>query len=183
MALYRHVQVEFWTNPKVLEEMSPEDKLLFLYLLTNQSTTQIGIYKITKKQIAFETGYSLESVKCIMERFEKKHKTIKYNENTREIAIKNWGKYNGNRLGKPVIDCIVRDLKKVDDKSLVRYVMDSIQNEKIKNLYLQAIENENIETKKEMQNGKPKHEKIPNTEGRTNNQRTREELLEYAKNL
>ena len=56
MAIYRHVHVEFWKDPKVLEELTPEDKLFFIYLLTNPNTTQIGVYKITKKQIAFELG-------------------------------------------------------------------------------------------------------------------------------
>ena len=54
MAIYRHVHVEFWKDPKVLEELTPEDKLFFIYLLTNPNTTPIGVYKITKKQIAFE---------------------------------------------------------------------------------------------------------------------------------
>ena len=49
MAIYRHVHVEFWKDPKVLEELTPEDKLFFIYLLTNPNTTQIGVYKITKK--------------------------------------------------------------------------------------------------------------------------------------
>ena len=29
MAIYRHVHVEFWKDPKVLEELTPEDKLFF----------------------------------------------------------------------------------------------------------------------------------------------------------
>ena len=44
MAMFRKVHTEFWTDPKVLEEMTPEDKYFMLYLLTNPNTTQIGIY-------------------------------------------------------------------------------------------------------------------------------------------
>ena len=66
MAIYRHVHVEFWKDPKVLEELTPEDKLFFIYLLTNPNTTQIGVYKITKKQIAFELGFSIESVNALI---------------------------------------------------------------------------------------------------------------------
>jgi len=58
-------------------------------LLTNESTTQIGIYQITKKQIAFDMGYSMESAGALHQRFRDHHKIIKYNEETREIAIKN----------------------------------------------------------------------------------------------
>lgn len=48
----------------VLEEMTPEDKLFYIYLLTNSNTTQIGIYKMTKKEMAFDLGYSIETVHC-----------------------------------------------------------------------------------------------------------------------
>ncbi len=90
MAIYRHVHVEFWKVPKVLEELTPEDKLFFIYLLTNPNTTQIGVYKITKKQIAFELGFSIESVNALMDRFINNYGLIKYNNDTREICLKNW---------------------------------------------------------------------------------------------
>ena len=106
MAIYRHVHVEFWKDPKVLEELTPEDKLFFIYLLTNPNTTQIGVYKITKKQIAFELGFSIESVNVLMDRFINNYGFIKYNNDTREICLKNWGKYNLNKLGKPMLDCV-----------------------------------------------------------------------------
>ena len=105
MAIYRHVHVEFWKDPKVLEELTPEDKLFFIYLLTNPNTTQIGVYKITKKQIAFELGFSIESVNALMDRFINNYGLIKYNNDTREICLKNWGKYNLNKLGNSLFIC------------------------------------------------------------------------------
>ena len=86
------VRTEFWKNPIVSEEMTPEDKYFYLYLLTNPNTTQIGIYQITKKQMAFDLGYSIESVQSLLERFIRHHKLIRYNPETRELAIKNWEK-------------------------------------------------------------------------------------------
>ena len=126
MAIYRHVHVEFWKDPKVLEELTPEDKLFFIYLLTNPNTTQIGVYKITKKQIAFELGFSIESVNVLMDRFINNYGLIKYNNDTREICLKNWGKYNLNKLGKPMLDCVRSELKNVDDKSLLDFIKPSI---------------------------------------------------------
>jgi hypothetical protein len=115
MAKFRMVRVDFWRNPVMLEEMSPEDKYfyLYLYLLTNPNTTQIGIYQITKKQMAFDLGYSIESVHALMDRFIHHHKVIRYNSETRELAIKNWGKYNLQKGGKPIMDCIYSELKEV----------------------------------------------------------------------
>ncbi len=117
MAKFRMINIGFWDDPKVVEEMTPEDKYLFLYLLTNANTTQIGIYSITKKQMAFDTGYSMEAVNNIFERLIQRHKLMKYNPKTRELAIRNWGKYNFNRGGKPVEDCVMSELSKVKDRS------------------------------------------------------------------
>ncbi|WP_243459337.1 DnaD domain protein [Metabacillus bambusae] len=135
MAKYRMVRTEFWKNPIVSEEMTPEDKYFYLYLLTNPHTTQIGIYKITKKQMAFDLGYSIESVHSLMERFTRHHKLIRYNPETREIAIKNWGKDNLHKGGKPVMDCINSELKEVEDLSLILYVSETIQKSEIRSLY------------------------------------------------
>lgn len=135
MAKYRYVQTEFWNDPKIVEEMTPEDKLFFLYLLTNASTTQIGIYQITKKQMAFDIGYSVESINSLLDRFVNHHKIVKYNPDTREIAIKNWGKYNLIRGGKPILDCVKSELKEVKDFSLIDYVVEQIGNDTIKEIY------------------------------------------------
>lgn len=135
MAIFRKVHTEFWRDPKVLEELTPEGKLLFLYTLTNPNTTQIGIYKITKKQMAFELGFSTESINALMDIFENKYKLIKYNKETRELAIKHWGKYNLDRGGKPIIDCIKKELKYVKDKSLIHYVSENIERQELKVLF------------------------------------------------
>ncbi|WP_257148415.1 DnaD domain-containing protein [Bacillus sp. AFS073361] len=135
MAKYRMVRTDFWKNPMVSEEMSPEDKYFYLYLLTNPETTQIGIYKITKKQMAFDLGYSIESVHALMERFTDLHKLIRYNPETRELAIKDWARNNLHKGGKPIMDCIYSELKEVVDTSLIRYVSESILKEEMRSLF------------------------------------------------
>lgn len=132
MANFRYVYTTFWNDPRVVEEMTAEDKYFFLYLLTNESTTQIGIYQITKKQIAFDMGYSMESAGALLQRFKDHHKLINYNEETREIAIKNWGKYNLNRGGKPILDCVRSELKEVKDTSLIQWVGEGVPNDSVR---------------------------------------------------
>ncbi|MCM3728915.1 DnaD domain protein [Neobacillus cucumis] len=144
MAKYRMIHTDFWENPIVIEEFTPEDKFFYLYLLTNPFTTQIGIYKITKKQMAFDLGYSIESVYSLMERFIQHHELIRYNPETRELAIKNWGKDNLQKVGKPVMDCIFSELKEVEDLSLIRYVLDPIQRQEIRSLYESFCEQEEM---------------------------------------
>lgn len=132
MAIYRYVRTEFWKDAKVLEEMTPEDKLFFLYILTNTNTTQIGIYKIPKKQIGFELGYSIETINTLIDRFENYYKILKYNPETRELAVRMWGKYNLNKGGKPILDCIKKEIREVKDKTLLAYVAENILKEDIK---------------------------------------------------
>lgn len=128
MAKYRHVQTSFWSDARVSEEMTPEDKYFYLYLMTNEHTNQIGVYQITRKQMAFELGYSIESAKALLDRFMNHHDLVVYNEDTRELCILNWGKYNLNKGGKPIEDCIKKELKSIKDLSLVRLVLERTEN-------------------------------------------------------
>ena len=149
MALYRHVYLKFWKDDKVMELFSVEEKLLFLFLLTNPNTTQIGVYKILPKEIAFMTGFEEEEVSIMLELFEKEYKLIKYNKLTHEIAIVHWARYNLNKAGgKPMMDCISSELSRVEDVSLLQVILDHIKNEKIKQLYINVIRREKEESSK-----------------------------------
>lgn len=137
MAKYRYIYKELWED--MSEGFTPEDKLFYIYLMTNASTTQIGVYKIYKKMIAMELGYSIETIDSLLARFEEHHKLIKYNEKTREIALNEWGKINLNKGGKPIEDCIKAEFPFVEDKSLLLYVLDKIKSEKIRQVFTDEI--------------------------------------------
>ena len=126
MSIKRIIDTQFWTDDKVVDMFSPEDKLFFLYLMTNPHTTQLGIYKINKKIMAFELGYSVEVVSVLVERFENKYKLIWYSPQTQEIAIKNYLKHSIIKGGKPVYDLLVKEIKQVKNKELIKCVYNSI---------------------------------------------------------
>ena len=160
MALYRHVYLKFWKDDKVMELFSVEEKLLFLFLLTNPNTTQIGVYKILPKEIAFMTGFEEEEVSIMLELFEKEYKLIKYNKLTHEIAIVHWARYNLNKAGgKPMMDCISSELSRVEDVSLLQVILVHIKNEKIKQLYINAIRREKEESSKVKNEGEVIYER------------------------
>ncbi|CEN87369.1 hypothetical protein [Paraclostridium sordellii] len=174
MAIYRPVHVTFWQDPKVIEEMTPEDKLFFLYLITNPKTTQIGIYQITKKQMAFELGYSIESINALMDRFENHHKTIIYNKETRELAIINWGRYNFPRAGTPIENCVKKELASVKDKSLIKIVGERIENKKIKEIFISFLEDVRDELRdgeRDEGNNNNKHNNNNNNNNKHNNKK------------
>ena len=52
---------------------------MLLYILTNPYTTQIGIYKISIKQMAFDLGFTKPYVKSTLEKFESEYNIIRYN--------------------------------------------------------------------------------------------------------
>lgn len=128
MGIKRIVDVQFWNDDKVLEYFSPEDKLFMLYLMTNPHTTQLGIYPINKKHMSFELGYTIDVINVLLDRFENKYEMIKYSNETKEIAIKNYLKHSIIKGGKPVEDCLMKEIRQVKDKSLLSYVYSNIKD-------------------------------------------------------
>ena len=94
MALYRNVQVSFWTDAKIVNDFSLDDTYFYLYLFTNPHTNLCGCYELVMRQIAYETKYSVEKVKSLIERLSNVHKVIKYCKETNEVLLINWHKYN-----------------------------------------------------------------------------------------
>lgn len=89
MAKQRYINTKFWDDSYV-SELDPIEKLLFIYILTNALTNISGIYEITIKRIAFDTGIDKDMVMKIIKRFEE-HDKIKYENEW--IAIKNFIKH------------------------------------------------------------------------------------------
>jgi len=126
MATFRKVHIQFWGDP-FIQDLTPEQKFFYLYLLTNGQTKQCGIYEVTKKQICYDTGYNIDTVSKLLQYCINTDK-IKYNEVTNEIAIKNWNKYNGSDSPK-VQSCVNQELKSVKDTVLIEYIygMDNVE--------------------------------------------------------
>ena len=127
MAVKRIVSTSFWSDSKI-DTFSPEDKYFMLYLLTNPHTTQLGIYEFSMKHAAFEMGYSVETVQALLSRFQDRYRIIMYCQDTGEIAIKNYLKHSIVKGGKPVLDCLKKELRQVKSKDLVKFVFSANQN-------------------------------------------------------
>ena len=68
MASYRNISMDFWTDSKVVDDFTPEDRYIYLYCMTNPHTNLCGCYEVSIKQIANETGYNNDSVerRCVI---------------------------------------------------------------------------------------------------------------------
>lgn len=94
MAIYRTVSLSFWTDTKVIDDFTPEDRYFYLYLFTNPHTNLAGCYEVSTKQMAYETGYSKETVEGLLVRFSEVHGVCDYSSETKEVLLLNWHKYN-----------------------------------------------------------------------------------------
>ena len=52
MGLYRNLHTSFWTDNKVEDDFTPEDKYFYAYLLTNPQTNICGCYEVSFNQIS-----------------------------------------------------------------------------------------------------------------------------------
>ena len=128
MAIFRKIHTSFWSD-SFIQDLEKDQKLFYLYLLTNERTRQCGVYEITKKQISYDLGYTMDRVSILLEYFIKAGK-IKYNSTTKELAIGNWLKYN-NSTSPKVKSCIDKEFGYCKDTLLIEYVksMDTLSQE------------------------------------------------------
>ena len=150
VGIKRIVDTTFWTDGKV-DEFSPEDKYFMLYLLTNPFSKQLGIYEISIKQAAFQMGYSVDAFKVLLDRFENKYHMILFSKETNEVAILNFLRHSVMKGGKPVEDCIRKEMSLVKNKSLIDFVFSRLHSRDDLNETVRKIVNEYIK-ENEIQN-------------------------------
>lgn len=94
MGKNRTINTNIWKDDKIYEKFTAEDKIFWLYLLTNEKTNNLGCYKFDIRMSSYDLGYSEETIKNVLVRFNEYHKVIIYDYKTNEILIINYGKYN-----------------------------------------------------------------------------------------
>lgn len=89
MAKQRIVNTRFWDDAYIAR-LSPNEKLLFLYLLTSSLTNISGVYELSLKRVAFDVGLSVEDVGSTITKLQGDGKLI-YEDGW--IAIVRFAKY------------------------------------------------------------------------------------------
>ena len=117
MAIYRNVSLTFWEDIKIVDNFTPEDRYFYLYLLTNPHTNLLGCYQLSFKQMINESGYSKNKVEKLIDKMENVHKVVKFDENTNEIYIKNWHKYNWTKSDK-LLKCVEKEIPTIKSEKL-----------------------------------------------------------------
>ena len=129
MAVYRNVQVNFWQDEFILD-LTPEERYFYIYLLTGTKTKQCGIYILPKRVAELETGYSMETVEKLLNRFVEYGKIL-YDTETKEVFIINWLHYNPIS-NTNVEKCVLRELKTIKSNEFIHIFLRKCLEEEYK---------------------------------------------------
>ena len=86
MDIKRSINTKVWNDPW-FEDLQSNDKLVWLYLLSNQYSNLLGIYEISVKRISYDTSLGAETIRKAFEGFEMVRKAFHING---YIVVVNW---------------------------------------------------------------------------------------------
>ena len=119
MSLKRVVDTRFWNQVDVMERYSSQDKLFALYLMTCPRSTQLGIYSLPKRVIAFDMSLDDAQVGQLLARFQDDYQVIAYSDKTQEVAILDFLTYSLVKGGQPVERLLRNQAEDVRDSQLL----------------------------------------------------------------
>ncbi len=119
MSLKRVVDTRFWNQVDVMERYSSQDKLFALYLMTCPRSTQLGIYSLPKRVIAFDMSLDDVQVGQLLARFQDDYQVIAYSDQTQEVAILDFLTYSLVKGGQPVERLLRNQAEDVRDSQLL----------------------------------------------------------------
>lgn len=117
MAEFRTIHSKMWRD-SWYTDLDVEGKLLWVYLITNSAASLTGIYYMTVKFAAFETGLGQERVQTLLSQFVLSGK-IEYENDV--IWIRRMRRYQGANESSPKIKTrIEKDLAEIPDCKVKR---------------------------------------------------------------
>jgi hypothetical protein len=127
MANYRQIHVSIWKDGWFLD-LEPDEKLLFIYLFSNESASLSGLYKLPLKVICFETCLDRQFVTEALAKFEQAGKVF-YRDGV--LWVKKMREYN--RGGETVYKRMMQDIDQIPDCELktlyLRHYPKPVKNE------------------------------------------------------
>jgi hypothetical protein len=143
----RVIHTKYWTDSYIVS-LNPNEKLLYIYYLTNENIGISGVYQVSTPFIQLSTGLTAEEIKQLNLKFEKDDKILFYEDWVCVVNSKKYQTYLGvlNELAE------LKELVNVPDLALkkFRYPLDTptivleIRNKKLE------IRNKKLETFKRM---------------------------------
>lgn len=113
---YRAIHGSFWTDPKV-KRLSPDQKLLFLYLITCPHSHLSGIYYLPCGLISHETGLCADIARAGLLRLQEAG-LVRWDETAEVVWVVNMLRYQGS--GAKNFKAVADQLAALHDSPLVK---------------------------------------------------------------
>lgn len=144
---YRNVETAIWNDPEIADNFTPLDILFWFWLLTNPYNSICGVCKISPRRIADELKigyqypmdtvsknnskkigyeYGIDTVFQLIEKFKTVYKKIDYDEETQEIIILKFYRYNWTKSNL-LLKNVEKNLVKVRTIRYREYLEELIQ--------------------------------------------------------
>lgn len=123
MAEFRQLHTRLWTD-SWFSALNKEQKLLFIYLFSNDVASVCGMYELPVRKISFDTGLTRDEVRATLEIFIAAAK-IHYDYKVEVVWVCNMLKYQGSSSPK-LQTRIEADIKAVPDCDLKRMFFDTV---------------------------------------------------------
>lgn len=118
VAKQRIVNTKFWDD-SYISRLTPLEKLVFLYLITNPLTNISGVYELPLKRAAFDVGISSGEIEVAFAKFESDGKLVRFSG---WVGVTNFVKHQ--TLNPKIKIGIVEELKKAPREVVDRVAID-----------------------------------------------------------
>ncbi len=148
--MYRQISVNIWTDDLFLS-MSPEQKLLFLYLHTNPYSSGCGIYQLQLRTMGFQLGLTAAPIESALRGLAAAFPDfVAIDWETREVALLQYPKQLLITASKRVMGYVEKEIEKVQSQHLLRELIarNSATLSKPYLSRLRALQMENINEKR-----------------------------------
>lgn len=135
---YSFIHSRLWIDDAFLG-MSPEQKLIMIYILTNPYSSWCGIYKLPMTTMANQLGLKERPTESSFSSFVFQYKDlIAFDASTGEVAILNWAKLNLKEANAIAIKKAKSDVSEVKSLDLLNAMVAATDSSRLKDIYLTA---------------------------------------------
>jgi hypothetical protein len=122
--MYRVIDTRIWTDPEV-KALSVTEKLVFVYLITNQHTHVSGIYYLPKPFISHELGISNSTVTKALDTLSRGYLCF-YDTPTEVVWVKNLLRFQGR--GSKIVASVAKQLESLHKCPLIVKFLDHYED-------------------------------------------------------
>jgi hypothetical protein len=122
MANFRTISPSFWSDPFV-EELTPSEKLLYIYLFSNEHVSNIGVTEASIRKMAFETGVDASSVSAFIGQMSSLGKVVHDGGQILAVNfIRNQTKFGKDKISEKLVANLQRLFDELESPS-IRYTL------------------------------------------------------------